>query len=160
MVAGPRFGRYDPRNNARRIVVMLVNCVAYEEGRKLADIRKEDISEYLKRPNCFVWVGLKDPEPAELEEMREEFDLHELALEDARHGHQRPKIEEYGDSLFAVLQTLELKDDDLHVGEVHIFVGPNYILSTRRRTEKGLADVRARCEREPDLLQNGCGYLL
>src|SRR5436309_12773948 len=139
---------------------MLVNCVAYTEGRKLADIPVEDISEYLKRPNCFVWVALKDPEPSELEMMQEEFDLHELAVDDARHGHQRPKIEEYGDSLFAVLQTIELKDDDLVLGEVHIFVGPNYILSTRRRTETGFADVRARCEREPHLLQNGSGYVL
>jgi len=68
---------------------MLVNCVAYQEGRKLADIPKEDISEYVKRPDCFVWVALKDPDAAELEEMREEFGLHELAVEDARHGHQR-----------------------------------------------------------------------
>ena len=160
MVAGPRFGRYDPRNNARRIVVMLVNCVAYEEGRKLADIAKEDISEYLKRPNCFVWVGLKDPESAELEEMRAEFGLHELAVEDARHGHQRPKIEEYGDSLFAVLQTVETRDGQPELGEVDIFVGPNYILSIRRHSEKGFADVRARCEREPQLLKNGSGYVL
>jgi magnesium transporter len=139
---------------------MLVNCVAYTEGRKLADIPQEDISEYLKRPNCFVWVALKDPEPNELDMMQEEFGLHELAVDDARHGHQRPKIEEYGDSLFAVLQTIELKDDELVVGEVHIFVGPNYILSTRRTAEKGFADVRARCEHEPDLLQNGSGYVL
>ena len=139
---------------------MLVNCVAYEEGRKLADIAKEDISEYLKRPNCFVWVGLKDPEPAELEEMREEFGLHELAVEDARHGHQRPKIEEYGDSLFAVLQTVETRDGQPELGEVDIFVGPNYILSIRRHSEKGFADVRARCEREPQLLKNGSGYVL
>jgi len=87
---------------------MLVNCVAYEEGRKLAEIPKEDISEYVKRPDCFVWVALKDPDASELEEMREEFGLHELAVEDARHGHQRPKIEEYGDSLFAVLHTKSL----------------------------------------------------
>ncbi|HEY2968191.1 MAG TPA: magnesium/cobalt transporter CorA [Casimicrobiaceae bacterium] len=139
---------------------MLVNCVAYTEGRKLADIRKEDISEYLKRPNCFVWVGLKDPEPSELEEMQQEFGLHELAVEDARHGHQRPKIEEYGDSLFVVVQTIELKADDLNVGEVDIFVGPNYILSIRRHTEKGFQEVRARCEREPQLLKNGSGYVL
>jgi len=139
---------------------MLVNCVAYSEGRKLADIPKEDISEYIKRPDCFVWVGLKDPEPEELEEMREEFGLHELAVEDAHHGHQRPKIDEYGDSLFAVVQTLELKDGDVSVGEVDIFVGPNYILSVRRHTEKGFQDVRARTEREPHLLKNGSGYVL
>lgn len=127
---------------------MLVNCVAYQEGHKLADIPKEDISEYVKRPDCFVWVALKDPSAAELEEMREEFGLHELAVEDAHHGHQRPKIEEYGDSLFAVLHTVEIQGDDLGVGEVDIFVGPNYILSTRVGTERGFADVRARCERE------------
>ena len=139
---------------------MLVNCVAYSKGHKLADIPQEDISEYLKRPDCFVWVALKDPEPSELEVMQQEFGLHELAVDDARHGHQRPKLEEYGDSLFAVLHTIEMKEDEFVVGEVDIFVGPNYILSTRRKTEKGFADVRARSEREPDLLQNGSGYVL
>jgi magnesium transporter len=138
---------------------MLVNCVAYQEGTKLSDISKEDISEYVKRPDCFVWVGLKDPTPGELEEMREEFGLHELAVEDARHGHQRPKIEEYGNSLFAVLQTVEFKELELHVGEVDIFVGPNYILSVRLHTERGFADVRARCEREPHLLKHGAAYV-
>jgi magnesium transporter len=138
---------------------MLVNCVAYQDGKKLADIPKEDISEYVIRPDCFVWVALKDPDPAELEEMREEFDLHELAVEDAHSGHQRPKIEEYGDSLFAVLQTVEPKDDDLGVGEVDIFVGPNYILSIRRNSERGVADVRARSEREPELLKHGAAYV-
>jgi magnesium transporter len=138
---------------------MLVNCVAYQEGTKLSDISKEDISEYLKHPDCFVWVGLKDPTPGELEEMREEFALHELAVEDARHGHQRPKIEEYGNSLFAVLQTVEIKEAELHVGEVDIFVGPNYILSVRLHTERGFADVRARCEREPHLLKHGAAYV-
>ena len=138
---------------------MLVNCVAYEEGRKLADIPKEDISEYLKRPNTFVWVALKDPEPSDLEEMRQEFGLHELAVDDARHGHQRPKIEEYGDSLFAVIHTLEPKDGKLNIGEVNIFVGPNYVLSVRNHSEKSFTSVRARSEREPHLLKYGAGYV-
>src|SRR5450631_4594273 len=138
---------------------MLVNCVAYQEGTKLSDIPKEDISEYVARPDCFVWVALKDPSPEELEEMREEFSLHELAVEDARHGHQRPKIEEYGNSLFAVLQTVEFKELELHVGEVDIFVGPNYILSARLKTERGFTNVRERCEREPHLLKHGAAYV-
>ncbi len=138
---------------------MLVNCVAYQEGRKLADIPKEDISEYLKLPGCFVWVALKDPSPEELEEMREEFSLHELAVEDARSGHQRPKIEEYGDSLFAVLKSVEPHEGELRVGEVDIFVGSNYILSVRKQSEKGFADVRSRSEREPHLLQYGAAYV-
>ncbi len=138
---------------------MLVNCVAYQDGRKLGNIEKEQISDYLARPDCFVWVALKDPTPEELEEMREEFSLHELAVEDARNGHQRPKIEEYGDSLFAVLQIIEPKDGELNVGEVDIFVGRNYILSVRLRSETGFGDVRDRSEREPHLLQHGAIYV-
>ena len=138
---------------------MLVNCVAYQEGRKIADIPKEAISDYVKRPDCFVWVALKDPEPVELEEMQEEFGLHELAVEDARHGHQRPKIEEYGNSLFAVLHVIEMRDGDLQQGEVDIFVGPNYILSVRQRTELGFAAVRKRTENEPELLRHGSGFV-
>ena len=139
---------------------MLINCVAYENGRKLADIARHEISEYLKRPGCFVWVALYEPDPGELEAMQEEFDLHELAVEDAQTGHQRPKIEEYGDSLFVVLHTIELEGKELRIGEVSIFAGPNYILSVRHRTKRGFADVRARCEREPELLQHGSGFVL
>ena len=91
--------------------------------------------------------------------MRDEFGLHELAVEDAHHGHQRPKIEEYGDSLFAALHTVELKEEELSLGEVNIFVGPNYILSIRRRTERGFASIRARAEREPHLLRHGAGFV-
>jgi magnesium transporter len=139
---------------------MLVNCVAYEEGRKLADIDLREIHRYLARPGCFVWVALKDATDAELEEMREEFDLHPLAVEDARHGNQRPKIEEYGDQLFVVLHTVEVAGDELNVGEVDIFAGRNFVLSVRSRTERGFQDVRARAEREPELLRNGAGYVL
>jgi magnesium transporter len=139
---------------------MLVNCVAYQDGKKLAEIPVEDISTYVSRPDCFVWVALKDATPAELEQMREEFDLHELAVEDAYHGHQRPKIEEYGDSLFAVLHTVETSGEELVVGEVDIFVGRNYVLSVRNRSTRGFQDVRARAEREPELLKNGSGYVL
>ncbi len=139
---------------------MLINCVAYENGRKLADIARNEISEYLKRPGCFVWVALYEPELGELEAMQEEFGLHELAVDDAQQGHGRPKIEEYGDSLFVVLHTVELDGKELRVGEVDVFVGPNYVLSVRRRTKRGFADVRARCEREPELLQHGSGFVL
>src|SRR3954452_10570540 len=138
---------------------MLVNCVAYQDGRKIADISKEAISDYLKRPDCFVWVALHDATPEELEEMRQEFDLHELAVEDALSGHQRPKIEEYGDSLFAVVQMIDRVGTDLNVGEIDIFVGGNYILSVRMRSERGFTAVRDRCEREPQLLKHGAAYV-
>ena len=139
---------------------MLVNCVAYQDGSKLAEIQKREIRSYLARPDCFVWVALRDADAAELAEMQDEFDLHELSVEDARHGHQRPKIEEYGDSLFVVLNTVEVAGDELKVGEMDVFVGRNYVLSVRQHSERGFQEVRARCEREPELLRHGSGYVL
>jgi magnesium transporter len=139
---------------------MLINCAAYQNGKKLGDIRQDEIHDYLSRPGCFVWVALKDATPAELGEMQRQFGLHELAVEDAQHGHQRPKIEEYGDSLFAVLHTIEPDGEDLRVGEVDIFVGPNYVLSVRSGSEQGFASVRHRSEREPHLLKHGSAYVL
>lgn len=139
---------------------MLVNCVAYQDGKKLGDIAAEDVSRYVGRPECFVWVALKDPAPGELAMMQEEFGLHPLAVEDAQHGHQRPKLEEYGESLFFVLHTVELVDGALSLGELDVFVGRNYVLSVRNRAKQGFADVRARCEREPELLRHGAGFVL
>jgi magnesium transporter len=139
---------------------MLINCVAYRDGRKLGDIPVEDISDYLQQPGCFVWVALRDPEEAELDKMREEFGLHELAVEDAHKGHQRPKIEEYGDTLFVVIHMIESVGDKLEVGEVAIFVDKNYVLSVRSRSQQGFLGVRARCEREPHLLQQGPAFVL
>jgi magnesium transporter len=139
---------------------MLINCVAYQEGKKLSDIPVEEISDYLVRPDTFVWVALRDPTPQELAQMQEEFGLHALAVEDAERGNQRPKIEEYGDSLFAVMQTVELDDGKLVIGEVDVFVGPNYVLSSRRHATQGFLGVRARAEREPHLLAQGSAFVL
>jgi len=143
---------------------MLINCVAYQNGKKLGDIPVADISDYVTRPECFVWVALFEPSVAEIDEMAAEFELHPLAVEDAKSGHQRPKIEEYDDSLFVVLHTLEPVaegiDTELIGGEVDIFVGQNYILSVRHRAKKGFGNVRARCEREPELLKYGAGFVL
>ncbi|MBK9519593.1 MAG: magnesium/cobalt transporter CorA [Anaeromyxobacter sp.] len=139
---------------------MLINCVAYQEGRKLGDIHPADIGAHVARPECFVWVALEAPTAAEIDQMEREFHLHQLAVEDARHGHQRPKLEEYGDSLFVVLHTVELDGGELHTGEVDVFAAGNYVLSLRSRTRQGFADVRARCEREPALLGKGSGFVL
>ncbi len=142
---------------------MLINCVAYQNGAKLADIPVREVSGYITRPNTFVWVALEDATPDELEEMRQEFGLHELAVEDARHGHQRPKIEEYGTSLFSVLHLVETLPDNpstLHVGEVDVFTGRNYVVSVRNRSHRGFLGVRARCESEPELLRHGSGFVL
>ena len=141
---------------------MLVNCVAYEDGRKLADIAVEDISDYVSRPGCFVWVALADPTDAELALMAQEFGLHELAVEDVKKGNQAPKIEEYGDTLFCVMRTVETSpppDETLLEGQMAIFVGRNYVLSVRQNTQHGFVAVRTRTEHEPELLRRGAGYV-
>jgi magnesium transporter len=139
---------------------MLINCVAYQNGIKLSDLSVEEISDYLERPDCFVWVGLRDTSEEELNKMQEEFGLHDLAIEDARHGHQRPKIEEYGDTLFVVMHLVEVVEAEIVVGEISIFVGRNFILSIRNRSTPPFLGVRERCEREPELLRLGSGFVL
>jgi magnesium transporter len=138
---------------------MLINCVVYQEGRKVADIEVEAISDYIAKPDCFVWVALADATDAELEEMQAEFGLHDLAVEDARHGHQRPKIEEYGNTVFAVMHLLELDKGEVQVGEVAVFVGTNFVLSVRNRSTRGFIGVRERAEREPHLLAHGASFV-
>jgi magnesium transporter len=92
--------------------------------------------------------------------MQREFGLHELAVEDALKGCQRPKVEEYGDTVFAVVHTIEFDATDaLRVGEVNIFVGRNFVLSVRNRSTQTLLGVRARAEQEPHLLKHGAGYV-
>ena len=139
---------------------MLINCVAYQDGRKLADIAVEDIDRFILQPGCFVWVALRDASDAELRQMQREFDLHELAVEDASHGHQRPKVEEYGHTLFVVMKLPELREGELENGEVAIFVGENFVLSVRNNSQQGFLGVRERCEREPEHLRQGSGFVL
>jgi magnesium transporter len=140
---------------------MLINCVVYQEGKKLADIPIDDISEYVGRRDCFVWVALRDASAEELATMQREFSLHDLAVEDALHGHQRPKVEEYGETLFVAMHSIELDaTDQLRVGEVDVFVGANFVLSVRNRSRQSLLGVRERAEREPHLLRHGAGFVL
>jgi magnesium transporter len=142
---------------------MLINCVAYQSGTKLADLSPGDpleLAAYLERPDCFVWIALSEASAQELEPYRRLFNLHELAIEDATHGFQRPKVEEYGDSLFAVMQILEWTGGELNVGELAVFCGPNYVLSVRRDSKQHFLGVRERCEREPELLAQGPSFVL
>ena len=138
---------------------MLINCAVYQAGKKLADIPVEDISHWVTKPGYLIWVALRDASLAELQQMQKEFGLHALAIEDATHGHQRPKIEEYGDIVFVVMHLLEQHQDEITVGEVAIFVGPNFVLSVRNGSKQDFLGVRERCEREPELLKQGSGFV-
>jgi magnesium transporter len=149
------------RTNSPPVTPMVVNCVAYDtSGRRLPPITLEEISDVLQRPDTFVWVGLHEPSEDLLEKLQEEFGLHDLAIEDAHHAHQRPKIEAYGDSLFVVLHTVQEVDCRIQFGETHVFLGQRYLLSVRHGASLSYQTARARCEREPELLALGPSYCL
>ncbi|WP_017462683.1 magnesium/cobalt transporter CorA [Dyella ginsengisoli] len=138
---------------------MVVNCVAYHrDGRRIGDITIDAISDVLAEPDTFVWVGLHEPDEPLLEKLQEEFDLHDLAIEDAHHAHQRTKIESYGDSLFIVVQTAQLVTGKLAFGETHIFLGPRYLVTVRHGASLSYAPARRTCEHSPELLSHGPSY--
>ncbi len=140
---------------------MVVNCVAYRNnGQRIGDITIEAISDVLKEPDTFVWVGLHEPDEALLLKLQEEFDLHDLAIEDAQHAHQRTKIEAYGDSLFIVVQTAQLVGGNIAFGETQIFVGQRYFVTVRHGASLSYAPARRSCEQTPELLAMGPSYAL
>ncbi|MET0517626.1 MAG: magnesium/cobalt transporter CorA [Burkholderiaceae bacterium] len=139
---------------------MLINCAAYRHGRRVADLAPEDLGNCLDQADTFVWVALRDADAAELEGFRRQFNLHPLAVEDASQGHQRPKVEEYGEDLFVVMHLLDWTGGELQQGEVAVFVGRNYVLSVRSGSKTHFLGVRERCEREPELLRQGPSFVL
>jgi len=138
----------------------VVNCVAYRNGERVGDIPLETISDALKEPDTFVWLGLHEPMLPLLLKIQEEFGLHELAVEDAQSAHQRPKIEEYGEGVFIVLHTVQWWDNEMRLGETHLFIGRNYFITIRQGASLPYAKVRERCEGMPQRLAKGPGFAL
>ncbi|MEP7043227.1 MAG: magnesium/cobalt transporter CorA [Dokdonella sp.] len=140
---------------------MVVNCVAYSaDGSKLRDITIAEISDILQTPDQWVWVGLREPDEDLLETLREEFGLHELAVEDAHTAHQRAKIEMYGDSLFIVAHTAQTVNGKIAFGETHVFMGRRYIVTVRHGASLSYATARRGCEQTPELMALGPSYSL
>jgi len=139
---------------------MIVNCVAYRAGKRLADIPLDNISSLLKEPNTFVWLGMHEPDIHLLRKVQEEFALHDLAIEDAQNAHQRPKLEAYADSIFIVVETAQVINDEVRFGETHVFVGQRFIITIRHGSSVSYAAVRQKCESSPTRLGLGPGYAL
>lgn len=139
---------------------MLVNCVAYEKGRRLCDLQLSEVRDWLDQHTGFVWVALRDPDADEIARAQAAFGLPDDVIEEARRVSQRPIIAEYDDDLlFAVLKLVEYVGGALKVGELDVFVGPRFVLSIRTHSEKSLLGVRERLEREPELLEQGPGIV-
>jgi len=139
---------------------MIMKCVAYQNGISIGDVTIEDISEVLKQEHTFVWLGLLEANRELLIKIQEEFGLHDLAIEDACAAHQRPKIEEFGESLFMVLHTAHLVGDEVKFGETHIFLGPRFLVTVRHGYSRSHSKIRARCEAMPKQLAKGPGFAL
>jgi magnesium transporter len=142
---------------------VIVDCAVYEGGRRRGgDLRVEDAFEACGQDDSFVWIGLHEPTEEEFDSVRREFDLHELAVEDAIHAHQRPKLEVYGDSVFIVLKTARYVDHDevVEFGEILVFIGHGFIITVRHGEATGLHKVREEVEGNPDRLRHGPGAVL
>jgi magnesium transporter len=138
----------------------VVACVAYAGGKRVGNVEIEDISEILRFEGHFIWIGLYEPGEELLRKIQAEFDLHELAVEDALSAHQRPKLEEYGDSVFVVLRTAQLHEKKTVFGETHIFLGKRYVVTVRHGASSPYTPVRIRCESAAHHLKIGPGFVL
>nr|WP_201447157.1 magnesium and cobalt transport protein CorA [Conexibacter woesei] len=141
---------------------MIVDCAVYEDGRRReGDLPLGMACEASRGDGAFVWLGVAEPSAEQFDAIAREFDLHELAVEDAVNAHQRPKLERYGETLLAVVKTVHYVDDEevIEVGELLIFVNPEFVL-TVRHGRGPLTAVRERLERRPDLLTHGPSAVL
>ncbi|MDQ3494053.1 MAG: magnesium and cobalt transport protein CorA [Pseudomonadota bacterium] len=137
----------------------VVNCVHYVRDGQRRDIALDDIREALAIDDgSFVWIGLYEPDDTLLDKLQEEFGLHDLAVEDAHHAHQRPKLEAYGDSLFLAVNTAQVVDGHIRYGETHAFLGPRYLVTVRHGASLSYAPARARVERDSELLALGPSF--
>jgi magnesium transporter len=137
----------------------VVDAAVYVDGtRTFSPAALSDTFRYLRQtPGAMAWIGLYRPTAAQLQSLAVEFKLHELALEDAIVAHQRPKLERYGDTLFVVLRAARYLDDveEVDFGELHVFIGPDFVLTVRHSEAPRLAEVRQRMEADPKLLARG-----
>ena len=138
---------------------MIVDCALYRHG--VREDAPENLADALANArslgDSFIWIGLHDPTQEELSQVADEFKLHSLAVEDAVKAHQRPKVEEYEDSLFVVLKTVRYDEDtqQIELGDVMLFIGDSFVVSVRHGKGRALADVRRRLEEEHEILDCG-----
>jgi len=151
-----RFERPEPKRSRDQMV--LVNNVVYADGKRSADpLNLDETYEALRECHGMAWIGLYRPDIEEIQSVAREFNLHELAIEDAVSAHQRPKLERYGTTLFTVLRPARYLDDAevVEFGELHVFTGSDFVVTIRHAETPDLSKVRERLEQAPDLLRLG-----
>jgi magnesium transporter len=148
-----------PTPAAAPVEQSVVAAAIYRDGKRIEDppTVAETSRRLREQPGTMAWIGLYRPAEAQLLAVAEQFRLHELAVEDAIVAHQRPKLERYGDTLFVVLRAARYLDDveEVEFGEIHLFVGSDFVLTVRHSQAPDLAAVRRRMEDDPELLRLG-----
>jgi magnesium transporter len=142
---------------------VIVDCAIYKEGeRKVGAASLEQAYQASRSGEAFVWIGLYEPSAEEFDSLQREFDLHELAVEDAIKAHQRPKLEVYDDTVFVVLKTARYVDPEevVELGEILIFLGEGFIITVRHGEASSLHDVRLALEKDQERLRCGPGAVL
>lgn len=170
--AASRLTRAAPAPPKLRVPVSayIVDCAVYVDGVRLPGRWTHDgaLDEVHRRGEGFVWIGLHEPDEEQITSIADVFELHELAVEDAVHAHQRPKLERYDDMLFMVLKTVSYlgnhhpspENEVVETGEVMVFVGPDFVITVRHGRHSSLSDVRSRLEADPDQLALGPSAVL
>jgi len=138
----------------------VVAASVYRDGKRISDIPIEGAAEWVRRDGHVVWIGLLEPSRELLLRVQHEFQLHDLAIEDAEHAHQRPKLEQYGGALFIVARTAQLIDGRVTFGETHLFVGKGYLVSVRHGPSTSYTAVRQHWESCPTVLARGEDFIL
>jgi magnesium transporter len=142
---------------------VIVDCAVYEEGRRReGEVDLARAYDACRSHGCFAWIGLREPSMEEFESLRREFDLHPLAVEDAVHAHQRPKLEMFGETALLVLKTARYVDptEVVNLGEILLFVGRDFVITVRHGEGSDLHEVRERLEKTPELLRLGPGAVV
>jgi magnesium transporter len=142
---------------------MIVDCAIYEQGqRREGHVELEHAYDVRHQPGKFVWIGLYEPTEDEFDSLKREFNLHPLAVEDAIHAHQRPKLEVYDEMVFLVLKTARYVDptEVIQLGEVLVFLGDDYVITVRHGEASSLAPVREALEADPKHMRKGPGVVL
>jgi magnesium transporter len=139
---------------------VIVDCAVYEDGqRQPGALALDELGEACQRKNAFVWIGLYEPTEDEFEVVQREFELPDLAVEDAISAHQRPKLDVYESCVFVVLKSARYVDETeaVELGEIQMFVGTDFIVHVRHGEASALGDVRRRIDQHPELLAAGPG---
>ncbi|MER7676700.1 magnesium and cobalt transport protein CorA [Streptomyces sp. NPDC096934] len=157
--AAPPTPRTDPPAPEAPDTGSVVQAALYRDGVRVSTPASlaDTFRELRDQPDGMAWIGLARPTEAELLSLAAEFDLHPLAVEDAMEAHQRPKLERYGDTLFVVLRAARYVDalEEVDFGELHVFVGPDFLITVRHGAAPDLSAVRRRMEDTTELLKLG-----